>query len=121
MSVEFIRPVLEGLAAAHAEGIIHRDIKPANIILVDPESARGGPPVRILDMGIAKSLFEVEKITLTDQFMGTPLYLAPEVLLNPVPASWSPAADVYAAGMILFLMVIGRLPVEPEGCTSAAA
>lgn len=109
-SVEVARHVLAGLAAAHAAGIIHRDIKPGNIKLVAPGTSHG-PPVRILDLGIAKSTAEGDQITTTDQFIGTPIYLPPEVLLNPGRESWSPAADVFEVGVILFLMLTGRLPV----------
>jgi serine/threonine protein kinase len=111
-SLAIARPVLEGLAAAHNKGIIHRDIKPANIFLVDAGTA--GPPVRILDMGIAKNLDDPERITHTGQVVGTPKYLAPEVTLEQSRDRWRPAVDVFSVGMLLHKMLTGRLPLDRE-------
>jgi serine/threonine protein kinase len=106
------RPLVEGLAAAHARGIIHRDIKPGNIFLV--RSGTAGPPIRILDMGIAKDLGDPSKITCTGQLVGTPRYLPPEVLLDPCAENWRPSVDVFAMGMVVFKMLTGQLPFEKK-------
>jgi serine/threonine protein kinase len=111
--VKIVQVVLEGLAAAHARGIIHRDIKLANIFLVRPGSS-SGPPVRILDLGTAKDLFGNEQLTQAGQVMGTTDYVAPEIFLNKKIEVWQPMVDVYAVGMVLFALLTGGLPFEAQ-------
>ena len=105
-----VRLMLEGLAAAHELGIIHRDIKPANIFLVSSETR--GAPLRILDLGLAKDIADDGSLTRTGQLMGTPDFLAPEILLNTSKELWVPTVDVFAAGMVIFAMLTGRLPFD---------
>jgi serine/threonine-protein kinase len=102
--------LLDGLSAAHALGIIHRDVKPANIFLVRPGFP--DPPVRILDLGMAKDPKDQHMLTVSGDVIGTPTYLAPEILLGSKHEVWTPAVDVFAAGMVIFLMLTGRLPIE---------
>ncbi|GAA2395255.1 serine/threonine-protein kinase [Dactylosporangium salmoneum] len=88
-----------GLAAAHGHGIVHRDIKPANIVLT-PAGAK------ILDFGVAVRAGEPDQQP-DGTLLGTPAYLAPERLdLGPA----TPAADVYAVGVLLYQCLTGRLP-----------
>ena len=83
------------LAAAHARGIVHRDVKPGNVMA----TASG---VKLVDFGISAAVGEVDADNL-----GTPAYLAPERISGgPV----RPATDVYALGLLLYLMLCGRLP-----------
>ncbi len=92
--------VAEGLAAAHAAGVVHRDLKPANV-LVEREGR-----VVLTDFGIARALGD-EGGARTQGVVGTPLYMAPEQLSGkPVDAR----ADVYALGLMLFEMLTGTLP-----------
>lgn len=109
-TLEIISPTLEGLAAAHVRNIIHRDIKPANIFL--SKEGNPGPRVRILDLGLAKDLLHDDELTSTDQMVGTPSYLAPEMFLGPQTCRWAPAADVFACGMLTFRMLAGGLPFD---------
>lgn len=91
--------VLEGLAAAHAQGVVHRDIKPANILV----TAQGRP--KIADFGIAR--MELHGLTEVGGMIGTPGYMAPEQALGrPIDA----AADVFAAGAIVYEVLFGRTP-----------
>jgi serine/threonine-protein kinase len=94
----------QGLAAAHAQGVIHRDVKPANIMI----TSRG--QVKVADFGIALANQDADsKLTGTGQLVGTPGYLSPEVCLGqPVDAR----SDIFALGIVLFEMLSGRMPFE---------
>ena len=87
------------LVEAHLLGIVHRDLKPPNIMLT-----RHG--VKVLDFGLAKML-ATTGITETDAVMGTPAYMAPEQLESQEPTA---ATDLFALGLVLFEMSVGRLP-----------
>ncbi len=96
------------LAHAHDHGVIHRDIKPENV-LVD----RDGRP-RIVDFGLAMDMAVEEKLTLTGQLMGTPLYMAPEQLGGQDVDPVGPLADVYALGGILYRGLTGAPPFTAD-------
>jgi eukaryotic-like serine/threonine-protein kinase len=94
--------VLEGLAAAHRSGMVHRDIKPANVML--PEE--GG--VKISDFGIAKAVDDVDvELTAIGSLMGTPTYLAPELVGGEAPSA---SSDVYSVGCLLYAQLTGDPP-----------
>lgn len=90
------REVAEGLAAAHARGLIHRDIKPANIWL---ESPRGN--VKILDFGLARAVEEDTRITKSGAVLGTPSYMAPEQARGEKVDS---RCDLFSLGVLLYRM-----------------
>ncbi|MET7751521.1 serine/threonine-protein kinase [Micromonospora sp. NPDC005367] len=106
IAVRVCAEVCAALAAAHAHGIVHRDVKPANVILT-PAGAK------VLDFGIATSTGAVDP-TPDGMLVGTPAYLAPEQL-DRVPAT--PAADMYALGVLLYYCLSGRLPYEADSAT----
>jgi Protein kinase domain len=89
----------EGLAAVHAAGVVHRDLKPGNVVMA------GGVPV-LIDFGIAHAP-DATKITQTGMFMGTPGYLAPEIVEGQ-PSG--PAADVHSWGSTVAFAATGRAP-----------
>lgn len=95
-----------GLAAIHAADVVHRDLKPDNIRLDDQDR-----PV-ILDLGIAKALWETGKLTGTGQAMMTPYYASPEQLISPQDVGAK--SDVYAFGLIVFEMLTGFLPLSGD-------
>jgi serine/threonine protein kinase len=86
------------LEHAHFKGIIHRDIKPANVML----SRRGD--VKLMDFGIALAT-DLDRVTRTGLMVGTPMYMAPEVIGGGDPDARS---DIYALGAMLYQTVSGR-------------
>src|SRR6184192_2762551 len=101
-AIESAAQVLEGLAHAHARGIVHRDVKPSNVMLVD------GPDVsvRLLDFGLAR-LPQAETLTAVGDVPGTLAYISPERLGGEAA---TPAADVWAVGVLLWEALAGRHP-----------
>jgi serine/threonine-protein kinase len=115
-AVEILVDVLEALEAAHAEGILHRDLKPENVFLVHA-GERG--VVKILDFGVAKFIgddAERVRLTRTGALVGTPAYMSPEQArgLEDVDER----SDVWAAGVLLYEMLSGRLPHEAPNCNA---
>jgi serine/threonine-protein kinase len=102
-SLKIIVKVLDALDYANGMGIIHRDIKPGNILIED-NSQR---PL-ITDFGVARSYEGSGQDSRV--MVGTPTYMPPEQIISGVVDS---CADVYAAGVMLFEMVAGRLPYPP--------
>jgi eukaryotic-like serine/threonine-protein kinase len=106
------RQILEGLAHAHARGLVHRDLKPDNVMLVD---MGGWERAKIVDFGLVKLLGDAEealgagKLTRTGVVSGTPAYMAPEQALGRVVDG---RTDIYAAGIILFELLTGHLPFD---------
>lgn len=96
------------LAEAHERGMVHRDIKPENIMVCE----RGGSYdfIKVLDFGLVKSeVVEHESsITHAQAIVGTPEYMAPEALSDPL--STGATADVWALGCVLYFMLTGRPP-----------
>ncbi len=93
-----------GLHDAHRAGLVHRDVKPANLLL-----SRGGL-VKVTDFGIAYALGSMP-VTPAGIVMGTPAYLAPE---QATGGRATPAADLYALGVVAYECLTGRLPFDGE-------
>jgi serine/threonine protein kinase len=111
--VPTIVAVAEGLAELHRRGLIHRDVKPGNILFA------GGRP-KLADFGLARSDGSTDMSTLTAPGMtvGTPAYLAPELLAGGVP---SVASDVYALGATTFHALTGQPPKAAETVSEIVA
>jgi len=95
------REVAQGLAAAHAQGLIHRDIKPENIWL-DPQGR-----VKLLDFGLARLEVDGDPLTVSGDLLGTPQYMSPEQLL---PGDVDERCDLFSLGNVLYSCLVGRLP-----------
>lgn len=100
------RQVVGALAEAHRLGIVHRDVKPENIFLTD--SSTPADFAKLLDFGIAGGDLAAENLTRTGIVLGTPGYIAPEVLKGHVADA---RADVFAVGTVLRFALIGKRPV----------
>src|SRR5258707_12551720 len=96
------REIAEGLAAAHARGLVHRDIKPSNVWLAAPHDR-----AKVLDFGLACLLDGHSRLSRTGQIIGTPYYMSPEQALGePV----DPRTDLFALGCVLYAMLAGAAP-----------
>ncbi|MGA2447209.1 MAG: serine/threonine-protein kinase [Polyangiaceae bacterium] len=105
-AVDWLRQVARGLDAVHAAGIVHRDLKPQNLFLVHREDGRD--VVKILDFGISRITADGDKITITNQFLGTPCYMAPEQA-DSRGAPVTHQADLFALGLVTFRLLVGRI------------
>jgi serine/threonine-protein kinase len=97
--------IAEALAHAHGAGVVHRDLKPANV-MVDWASDRAV----ITDFGLARG--SDAEGTRTGLVLGSPGYMAPELLAGQAPDARS---DLYALGVLMFQLLAGRLPFEATG------
>ena len=103
--VEILVAIADGLAYAHAAGIIHRDIKPANVRILEDGS------VKIMDFGIAKSLQTESNLTQTGITLGTSAYLAPEQIRGePVDRR----TDIFSLGILAYEVLTFRKPFRGE-------
>jgi tetratricopeptide (TPR) repeat protein/tRNA A-37 threonylcarbamoyl transferase component Bud32 len=106
-AAEMISTIARAVHHSHQRGIIHRDLKPSNILL----DANGEPHVS--DFGLAKRLDSNAAITLTDQALGTPAYMAPEQAAGKT-RDLTTAADIYSLGAILYEMLTGQPPFTAD-------
>jgi tetratricopeptide (TPR) repeat protein len=113
-ALDILIPIMDGLVAVHAHGIIHRDIKPENIFL--SRSPAGEVVPKLIDFGVAKAPVEEGlRITTVNTLLGTVDYMPPEQLRGD---ALDGRADVWAVGVVLYEMLAGRRPFE--GPTDAA-
>jgi eukaryotic-like serine/threonine-protein kinase len=101
-----LRRTTQALAYAHERGIIHRDIKPDNLFL----PAGRIESLKLLDFGVARLLQTKRKLTQTGVFLGTPAYVAPEIVMGS--KSVDRRADFYSLGCVAFRCLTGRTPFE---------
>lgn len=109
-ALEIMAGVLDGLAAAHASGIVHRDVKPENVLL----TADGR--IKVADFGLARAQSAAGH-TRAGLLVGTVAYVPPEQVTG---GSTGPRGDVYSAGVMLFELLTGRLPFTGDTPLSIA-
>ncbi|MBL8149068.1 MAG: protein kinase [Blastocatellia bacterium] len=112
-AAEIILPVCDVLHKAHSSAIVHRDIKPDNIFL---HKSGEGEVVKVVDFGIAKlqedsASINIQNLTEAGSLLGTPAYMAPERLEEK---PYDGKADVYSVGIMLYQMLTGKVPFQPE-------
>jgi WD40 repeat protein len=114
----------DGVTHMHSRGILHRDIKPSNVLLDTADEGDQGPlgfVPRLTDFGLAKiecipsgdSVGPDDGLTRMGTIIGTPQYMAPEQAEGRLD-SIGPATDVYALGVVLYEMLVGRPPFHGE-------
>ncbi|UZX02665.1 Stk1 family PASTA domain-containing Ser/Thr kinase [Arthrobacter sp. CDRTa11] len=102
LALALIDPVVEGLGAAHAAGMIHRDVKPENVLIADDGR------IKIGDFGLARA---VTTSTSTGALIGTVAYLSPELVLGKQADARS---DIYSVGIMLYEMLTGQQPFDGD-------
>ena len=107
-AIDIAAQVAEGLAYAHARGVVHRDVKPANIMV-----PRDGGPAKIMDFGIARMRTSDAK-TQTGMLLGSPKYMAPEQLLG---GAVDQRCDIFALGVVLYEALVGAPPFSGSDIT----
>ena len=99
-AVDLAAQLARGLDALHREGVLHRDVKPSNVLL------DGQGTAALTDFGLARAS-DSTRLTAEGQLLGTPHYLAPELIEG---AEATPQSDLYALGCVLYESLVGRPP-----------
>lgn len=115
LTLRFSLDICEALIAVHDAGVIHRDLKPNNVFL----ASRGHrvDTIKLLDFGVAKQL-NLQTLTSTGQVWGTPVYMAPEQLMDARRVD--ARCDLYSLGMLMFECVTGKPPMAAANTLALA-
>ncbi|MFD7770717.1 serine/threonine-protein kinase [Streptomyces sp. NPDC059787] len=107
-AVAIVADIADGLAAAHAAGVVHRDVKPENVLLdmQGPLGPGGSHRALLTDFGVAK-LIDTPRRTRATKIIGTPDYLAPEIVEGLPPRA---SVDIYALATVLYELLAGFTP-----------
>ncbi len=100
-----VRSICGGLSAAHEHGVLHGDLKPANVFLLAAPAA--GAAAKLVDFGSSK-VHGLERLTRTGEVIGTPIYMAPELLTGA--DTIDEGIDIYALGVLLYESLAGEIP-----------
>jgi serine/threonine-protein kinase len=109
-AVQLLLPVLDGLSAAHGKGIVHRDVKPSNIFLARDDSGNLNP--KLLDFGVARDVWNKQRITVAGLVCGTPDYMSPEQARGSSDVDIR--SDIWSVCATLYELVTGRVPFCAE-------
>lgn len=124
LGVGLVRQAAEGLAYAHAHGMVHRDIKPDNLLLqrlnlATPERRSESTEsylLKISDFGLARLLDEAGELTVTGMVMGTPTYMSPEQCQG---GDLDGRSDLYSLGVVLYEVATGAPPFRVKSLSEA--
>jgi serine/threonine protein kinase len=106
-AAHIVRGIAAALQAIHERGFVHRDLKPSNVMLAHTAEPPG-ERAKLLDFGLARSTEAAAALTHAGQIVGTPHYIAPEVMAGRAPAD--ARSDLYALGVVLYSMLSGYRP-----------
>jgi WD40 repeat protein len=106
-AAQLLRTIATAIAFAHGRRVLHRDLKPSNVVLDN----LGAP--HITDFGLAKRADADGNLTVTDEVLGSPNYMAPEQA-DPDLGPTTPASDLYSLGAMLYHLLVGRPPFLAE-------
>lgn len=105
MAARLLGQIAEALDYAHTHGVVHRDLKPNNVLLDQWDN------VYLMDFGLAKMIAASTNLTQSGAVLGTPAYMSPEQWRgDPVDGR----SDIYALGVMLYEMVLGKPPFEAD-------
>jgi eukaryotic-like serine/threonine-protein kinase len=110
-AIELTLEVAEGLAFAHAQGLVHRDVKPQNVLVTNDGEAK------VTDFGIARSLDVEHGMTQTGTVLGTSNYIAPEQASGRRVDAHT---DVYSLGAVLYELLTGEVPFPGDNFVAVA-
>ena len=118
--LEMFMQVCYAVQHAHQKGIIHRDLKPNNVLIATQD---GLPVPKVIDFGIAKAteqgrLAGSTLVTRNESMVGTPLYMSPEQV-GSGGEDIDTRSDLYALGVLLYVLLTGRTPLDPEAFNRA--
>jgi serine/threonine protein kinase len=119
-AVDYVLQACNGLAEAHAAGVIHRDVKPSNLFMT--RRASGEPLIKLLDFGISKAHFQDDlkgDATVQTAILGSPHFMSPEQLRDP--SKVDARSDVWSLAVTLFTLIVGRRPFEGKSLTEVSA
>lgn len=103
LAARLVSQIAGALDFAHRRKIVHRDLKPSNVLLDEADNAY------LMDFGISRLLETDQRLTKTDEVLGTPAYMAPEQWIS---SDIDGRVDVYALGVLAFELLTGKLPFE---------
>ncbi|KAJ5075142.1 ovarian-specific serine/threonine-protein kinase lok-related [Anaeramoeba ignava] len=110
---EIFGQIVFGLKYLYEKGIVHRDLKPENILLQSNNNSKFGYTIKLADFGFARKIpkDDLEKSTWMKSFIGTPLYVGPEILFN-IP--YKSNVDLWSLGAILYELITGSPPFQAK-------
>jgi serine/threonine protein kinase len=117
-AARIVREVASTLAFLHGIGVVHADLKPENIMLSRKSDDSSNAVVKLVDFGSAEVTSEVASTAPASDFTLTPAYAPPEVLNKEQGNKAESSMDMWALGIILYIMLVGMHPFDPNGKAS---